>query len=168
MMRPAASCPARTLARRQSEEGGELRSLANALNGLARSSALTDAASFAPIASIQRRQETEAVAGSGRRLGPAALPEGSASVSASRGGRTTSPHKRLCRLARWSPSRIQPGARVEMAIARHCGLFQTLWVVSAAPDALAVTPVSRPFVFSAVSLIYQIDIKVLRSSVLYA
>ena len=44
--------------------------------------------------------------------------------------------QRLCRLiARWSPSRIQPGARVEMAIARHCGLFQTLWVVSAAPDA---------------------------------
>jgi hypothetical protein len=67
-----------------------------------------------------------------------------------------------------SPSGIQPGAWVEMAIARHCGLFQTLWVVSAAPDALAVTPVSRPFVFSAVSLIYQIDIKVLRSSVLYA
>lgn len=45
---------------------------------------------------------------------------------------------------------------------RHCRLFQALWVTLAAPDGLAVTPVNRQSFFSAVSLIYQIDIKVLR------
>ena len=76
--------------------------------------------------------------------------------------------QRLCRLAPWSPSRIQPGrglkwpSHVIAGCSRRSGLFPPL------PTREPRCPLAARSSFSAVSLIYQIDIKVLRSSVLYA